>query len=66
MKKDTYSIVAKSLFKLPCEEKDVATLYPNERRRAKELCYLTLYSAEPLVLGEYLRRNLPKHTKNNS
>ncbi len=56
-KLDFHSYVAKQMFNLPCEVKDVKKLYPNERQYAKAITFGIMYQAGPAKIAETVNKD---------
>jgi len=51
-KLDFHSYVAKQIFNLPCEIKEVKTLFPDKRQHAKAITFGIMYQAGPAKIAE--------------
>ena len=56
-KLDFHSYVAKQMFNLPCEVKEVKKLYPNERQYAKAITFGIMYQAGPAKIAETVNKD---------
>ena len=56
-KLDFHSYVAKQMFNLPCEVKEVKQLYPNERQYAKAITFGIMYQAGPAKIAETVNKD---------
>lgn len=56
-KLDFHSYVAKQMFNLPCEVKEVKSLYPNERQYAKAITFGIMYQAGPAKIAETVNKD---------
>lgn len=56
-KLDFHSYVAKQMFNLPCDVKDVKTLYKNERQYAKAITFGIMYQAGPAKIAETVNKD---------
>lgn len=56
-KEDFHSSVAKMVFNLPCETKDVKSLYPLDRQAAKAVSFSLLYGSGPANIAETVNKD---------
>lgn len=56
-KLDFHSYVAKQMFNLPCEVKEVKSLFKNERQYAKAITFGIMYQAGPAKIAETVNKD---------
>lgn len=61
---DFHSAIAKMVFNLPCEVKDVKKLYPSERQAAKAVSFGIMYGSGPTKIASTVSEfNMEQHIK---
>jgi DNA polymerase I-like protein with 3'-5' exonuclease and polymerase domains len=55
--KNFHSMMAKTVFHLPCEAEEVASLYPSQRQAAKAVSFGILYGAGPNKISEQVTKD---------